>query len=96
MLTAGIGVGWRPRMYEVDMDPVEPLFLAPRRRSICRDAQRGFAEAGVWRRTELPVRFSFTGPAIVEQADTTTLVYRGHRATVDSLGNILIDVPLPE
>ena len=29
-----IGVGWRPRMYEIDMDPVEPLFLAPRRRSL--------------------------------------------------------------
>ena len=29
-----IGVGWRPRMYDLDMDPVEPLFLAPRRRSL--------------------------------------------------------------
>ena len=27
-----IGLGWRPRMYDLDMDPVEPLFLAPRRR----------------------------------------------------------------
>jgi len=27
-----IGVGWRPRMYDLQMDPVEPLFLAPRRR----------------------------------------------------------------
>ena len=29
-----IGVGWRPRMYDLDMDPVEPLFLAPRRRAL--------------------------------------------------------------
>ena len=29
-----IGLGWRPRMYDLQMDPVEPLFLAPRRRSL--------------------------------------------------------------
>ena len=29
-----IGIGWRPRMYDLDMDPVEPLFLAPRRRCL--------------------------------------------------------------
>jgi N-methylhydantoinase A/oxoprolinase/acetone carboxylase beta subunit len=69
---------------------------SPRRRPICLDARRGFEDVDVWSRAELPVGFSFTGPAIVEQADTTTLVYPGHRAAVDALGNILIDVPLPE
>jgi len=40
MLTDGcrdilyIGLGWRPKMYDLNMDPVEPLFLAPRRRSL--------------------------------------------------------------
>ena len=29
-----IGIGWRPKMYDLDMDPVEPLFLAPRRQSL--------------------------------------------------------------
>ena len=23
-----IGYGWRPKMYDLNMDPVEPLFLA--------------------------------------------------------------------
>ena len=27
-----VGLGRRPRMYDIFMDPVEPLFLAPRRR----------------------------------------------------------------
>lgn len=66
----------------------------PRRRPICLDAKRGFEDVDVWRREELPAGFSFTGPAIVEQSDTTTLVYPQHRAQVDKLGNILIDVPL--
>ena len=29
-----IGYGWRPKMYDLNMDPVEPLFLAPRRRCL--------------------------------------------------------------
>ena len=29
-----IGLGWRPKMYDLQMDPVEPMFLAPRRRSL--------------------------------------------------------------
>lgn len=66
----------------------------PRRRAICLNASTGFQEVDVWRRSELPTGFSFTGPAIVEQADTTTLVYEGHRATVDTLGNLIIDVPV--
>jgi len=33
------------------------------------------------------------GPALVEQSDTTTLIYPGHRAHIDGLGNLIIDVP---
>ena len=29
-----IGTGWRPKMYDLQMDPIEPLFLAPRRRTL--------------------------------------------------------------
>lgn len=44
----------------------------------------------VYQRTELPVGFHFTGPAIVEQSDTTTVVYPGHHAEVDGFGNLII------
>lgn len=63
-------------------------------RAICLNAERGFEEVPVWRREELPMGFNFCGPAIVEQADTTVLVYPSHEATVDDLGNIVIRVPL--
>ncbi len=65
----------------------------PGKRAICLDASKGYEDVDVWNRTELPTGFSFVGPAIIEQSDTTTLVYPGHRAEVDDLGNILIDVP---
>jgi N-methylhydantoinase A len=33
------------------------------------------------------------GPAIVEQPDTTTVVYPGQSAIVDAAGNLLVSVP---
>jgi N-methylhydantoinase A len=30
------------------------------------------------------------GPAIVEQLDTTTVIFPGHQATVDAYGNLLM------
>jgi N-methylhydantoinase A len=66
----------------------------PRKRLICLDANTGFEQVDVWTRQELPPGFSFAGPAIVEQSDTTTLVYPGHEARVDESGNIVIGVPV--
>lgn len=68
----------------------------PRKRSVCLDANKGFEQVDVWRRHELPPGFTFTGPAIVEQSDTTILLYPGHEAQVDDLGNIVVTVPLSE
>ena len=64
----------------------------PTLRMMCFDRDRGFVETPVYKRSTLPAGFEITGPAIIEQLDTTTLIYEGHRAKVDHFGNILIDV----
>ena len=46
----------------------------------------------VYRRESLAVDMSLAGPAIVEQLDTTIVVYPGDRATVDPWGNLTIDL----
>ncbi|MEI2416258.1 hydantoinase/oxoprolinase family protein [Orrella sp. JC864] len=46
--------------------------------------------AGVYRRDALPVGYRFSGPAIVEQADTTTLIEPGWQAEVDAAGNLVL------
>lgn len=46
----------------------------------------------IYRRDDLPEGARFNGPAIVEQVDTTLVVDPGATATVDGLGNIVIDV----
>jgi N-methylhydantoinase A len=61
-------------------------------RSACLTAEKGFEKIPVFKRTELPAGFELKGPAIVEQADTTTLIYPGHTATVDPFGNLIIVV----
>lgn len=52
----------------------------------------GWVETPIHRREALPVGAEFTGPAIVEQLDTTTVIEPGDRVRVDALGNLDITV----
>ena len=49
-----------------------------------------FIEASIYRRESMPPGFRFQGPAIVEQADTTTVIEPGWQGEVDNNGNILL------
>jgi N-methylhydantoinase A len=63
------------------------------------DAQRGtrpvyidtaFVECPIYRRERLPCQASFAGPAVIEQADTTTFVEPGVLVQVDTHGNLML------
>ena len=45
----------------------------------------------MYHRRDLRAGHHLDGPAIVEQDDTTTLVPAGFRASVDPLGNLVIE-----
>lgn len=47
-------------------------------------------DAAIFSRSHMPAGFSFAGPAIVEQDDTTTLVEPGWTGSVDRHGNLLL------
>ncbi len=64
----------------------------PEHRPACLDANLGFEDIPVYKRADLPIGFELNGPAVVEQADTTTMIYRNHHAQVDQYGNLIIDV----
>src|ERR687898_273096 len=51
----------------------------------------GWKETPIYDRTELRPGNAVTGPAIVVQDDTTTVIEPGYRGAVDSFGNILIE-----
>ena len=71
---------WRP----LDSDPRKPP------RAIRVAGERAPVQAAIYHRAAMPAGLTFTGPAIVEQDDTTTLVEPGWRGTVLESGNLLL------
>ena len=53
--------------------------------------QRSAVEAAVYDRAALKAGETFSGPAIIEQDDTTTLVTPGWHCLVDALGNLMLE-----
>jgi N-methylhydantoinase A len=56
----------------------------------------GFVEVPVARRERLRPTAALEGPAIIEQDDATTVLYPGHRAVVDAVGNLVVTVAVRE
>lgn len=65
----------------------------PGSRRVCLSAAEGYRDIPVYERASLPAGYEITGPALIEQADTTAMIYQRHVARVDTLGNIVVDVP---
>ena len=53
----------------------------------------GWVETPVYWRDHLPLDLNLTGPAIIEQMDTTTIVEPGCVVTSDKDGNLIVAVP---
>ena len=51
---------------------------------------RGMSPAATYRRDDLLAGHLITGPAIVDQLDSTTLIGPGRRARVDAYGNLIV------
>lgn len=54
--------------------------------------QGGWQEAPVYDREKLPRGAVFSGPAIIEQLDTTAVIEPGNSVEVDALGNLIVAV----
>jgi len=53
----------------------------------------GWIETPILSRDALPLSAKFTGPAILEQLDTTIVVEPGNEVAIDTSGNLVINVP---
>jgi len=53
--------------------------------------EQDWHDASIYEREKLGVGTVVDGPAIIQEMDATTLVLPGHNATVDSVGNLLIN-----
>lgn len=54
------------------------------------DEYQAYWDTPVYQRDHLPIGVQFVGPAIVEQPDTTTVVYPGFLCQADAAGNLLL------
>ena len=80
--------GVRPGAGQRTAGPVTPhLAIAARHRPVYFG---GWIDTPIYDRTTLLPGATFTGPAIVEQADTTSVIEPGMAACVDAFGNILV------
>jgi len=70
-----------------------PVRKGARSRQAYFDELADFVSTPVFLRGEIDPAAVITGPAIIEQADTTLVVYPGHSATTTPSGNILVRVP---
>ena len=52
----------------------------------------GALSTAIYRRDDLGAGAALTGPAIIEQLDTTIVIHPGDRATLDAAGNLLIRI----
>ena len=52
----------------------------------------GFRDTPIYQREKLPQNAAFSGPAVIEQLDCTTVIDPGNRVELDALGNLLVTV----
>jgi N-methylhydantoinase A len=50
----------------------------------------GYVDCPIYDRYALPAEAAFSGPAVVEEFDSTTVVHPGFRLAVDDVGNLVI------
>jgi len=62
------------------------------RRPVYFDETGAYEDTAIYARSGLAPGTELSGPAVVEQVDTTTLIHPGQQARVDELGNLLISI----
>ncbi len=68
------------------------ILVSKERRLVYYEETDGIVETDVYDRDALSIGAAFEGPAVVEQADTTTVIHPRQRAHVDEMGNLLIEI----
>jgi N-methylhydantoinase A len=77
-----------------DLAPAaQPETTPPSSRQVYFAELGGYVETPIRQRTALRVGDEITGPAVVEQSDTTLVVYPGQRATLDDAHNLIVATP---
>ncbi|MDX2144861.1 MAG: hydantoinase/oxoprolinase family protein [Rhodospirillaceae bacterium] len=71
-------------------DRAQPKPLPVGERAAVMDAAMAATAVPVYRREDLPQGWSMTGPVLIDQYDSTTVIPAGHDAAVDTHGNLIL------
>jgi N-methylhydantoinase A/oxoprolinase/acetone carboxylase beta subunit len=88
-LTA-IGRIAKPRLREIAVGDASPDDARTSTRPVYFAEAGGFVDCPVYDRYALLAEMCITGPAIIEEFDTTTVLHPAYAAAVDRFGNLLI------
>ncbi|MEM5439394.1 hydantoinase/oxoprolinase family protein [Paraburkholderia diazotrophica] len=60
-------------------------------RSVYFGPAEGWLDTRIYRRSKLPIGEAVSGPVIIEEMSSTTVVHPGQKAQLDEFGNIIVD-----
>jgi N-methylhydantoinase A len=87
---AAIGTMSAPRMQTFELQ--SRAVKSDERRPVFFNETGAYEDTAIYERASLSPGATLSGPAVVEQIDTTTLIHPGQRARVDEFGNLLISI----
>jgi N-methylhydantoinase A len=88
----GLGVVPKPRIQKIAAGGQDASRAIKQTRQVYWREVGGARPWPIYERSRLGAGHAFTGPAIVEEPTTTTVVGPGDRATVDLYGNLVIEI----
>jgi N-methylhydantoinase A len=87
---AAIGTTSAPKMRTFELQSRQAA--SRERRPVYFDETSAYEDTAIYARSGLAPGAELSGPAVVEQVDSTTLIHPGQQARVDALGNLLISI----
>jgi N-methylhydantoinase A len=87
---AAIGTTSAPKMQTFELQSRQAE--SGERRPVYFEESGAYEDTAIYARSGLAPGAELSGPAVVEQIDTTTLIHPGQKARVDELGNLLISI----
>ena len=90
-----IGKIARPKMLKLDSTGSDAAAASKGNRAVYfaeNSSDKGVVATPVYDRSKLPAGAVFSGPAIIEEPDCTTVIHPEWAVTVDEFGNLVIEI----
>ncbi len=91
---SAVGPRERGEMPEIAAGTADPGSAHKGTRKVYFEEAGGYVDCDTYERSRLAAGNVITGPAVIEQMDTTTVLPPGETATVDRFGTLIVELAL--